>query len=354
MTRVSLFKGLGQHMKKYGCFIAVAVLVSGGCLLTACRPTGIGLDPREQKIYTIKWSPDGKQLAFTYRSGASSTRTYRIYTIPIDGNSTKILQTKSQEMFYFLLLWPLANKLLIGEDQSIYEMDLTGKEKLLFSLPSDSHATQKISVDSVCSVYKSNHIIINGLSSPPILLDMDAQVPDNYQSVEVEPPHPYSESQSHPGEIRCSPYDQSIYLASFDHDIKNQTSNHIFATAKILPESKKVIDIQTFEPWQFFPSEELGKVTYKFLGWKDESTLVFGFIKLNGDPFSVYEYNMTSKEFKENKDIKVLGEFSPDFQKVAYLSFFDKNQYLTVSRPDGTEVKRLLKVEVLPKGDFPL
>lgn len=341
--------------KQFQAGLASGILGLSLCSLNACRVEAPAL-PLEQKIYQIKWSPDGLSLAFAYRTGRTSLLDYSIYTIKTDGSDLKeIIQVQNQEIPYFLLQWLQIDQLLVGDYWHLYQMDFTGKTKLIFSLEKTSPTDPRISPDSTCSLYDRQKIIINRVTNPPLLLNIVSQQADNYRPVEFVPPHPYTGTQPYPGEISCNSFGQSVYLDSVAYDVSKHTEHHIFATASLESESAKAKDIQVFDPIKALPQEEIGKANFHALGWKNDHIFLFAFENSVKNPLlSAYEYNTITKEIEKNNEIFILGDYSPDFQKVAYVSSYKDGTYLTISRTDGTDVQHLLKIQTLPKGDMPL
>lgn len=334
------------------------------CTFNSCTPTNGYPPPTDQRIGGIEWSPDGQKLAFKYQGFAynydvnnrpDDFLTFIVYKIQADGTQLKkVLEDDGKEHSYSLLQWASDDKLLIGDGFDVYEVNASGEMRLLFDAKAKSLSNARFGTDASCSWSDGRYVLVNGMGvkNQPILIDTRESQPGNYRPLELVPPHPFTGSQPYPW-ISCASFSRSVVLFSRSYDIKTQTESNLFATAEVVPESAKVQNIRTFDPLKFRPEQE--KIPeYRVLGWKNEHTLVYAFaFGMTSTPLAVYEYDVTTGETRQNQDIKVLGEFSPDFQKVAYITYFDKSDYLTVSRPDGTDMRRILKVESLPTGALP-
>lgn len=322
-------------------------------LLSSCQ-VYLPAYPLEQKIHDIKWSPDGKHLAFIYQNGVSSTRSFSVYTIDVNGLGLKDVLLNHQTQYNYLIHWISNHHLITTDFQSVSKINLDGQVQELFFHPSFSE--NKFSLSNICSLSDGKYTIVNQSIGLPGWFDISMTTPiiqgSNFSSLE----NPFKEPNNHISSFNCSPSGTYIYLSSLHYDVKQKIETNIFAVAQIEIDSQllKFQNFISFNPFKYLPAEEIGKSEYRFLGWKDEHILIFGFLKTSRSFLSVYEYNILTQETHENKEIRVVGEFSPDFQKVAYISTSDDGNYLTISRPNGTNVQRLLKIENLPKGTLSL
>lgn len=342
-----LFALIGISFALSGC--------QGWCSISpsTCGPTDFDGPKREQKIYTVKWSPDGKKLAFIYQNGYTSNFNFSLYTVMIDGTHLqKLLETNTKNLIYRLYQWS-SKELLIGDDRSLYDVDAQGAQKTIFN-----HAEKKVNgyyyqIQNACHLSDANYVVIQSSLYFPDWLDILNIETGSISSIKVEKPYPFLNVQSS-AKVECLRFGNMLYLSQGYSLADENKSVAYYTVGKLMPQVGEIRDVTVFE----FITKNISQIKdgpyFKFLGTDDKNNLFYA-LNQKESVQSVYSYNIQSKEKQEHQDIKVMGEFSPDFQKVAFLDYDaeTKENNLAISNPDGSQKRIIVRIQDLPKGTLP-
>lgn len=292
---------------------------------STCGPTDVYIPQRQQLIDAVKWSPDGKKLAFTYQNGYDSNFNFSLYTVNSDGTQLKkLLETNTKNLSYILHQWAPQKNLLTGDAWNLYDVDEQGLQKQIFSQAPEKMRGFVYKIEGACHLSDSQYVVIRHNLPFPNWLELLNTDTGAVSQIKVEQPQPFTEKSSL-GDVKCLPFENRLYLAQHYTRTEQNEAVATYAVGKLRSDSGEIGDIAAFK--SLVSSIELindgpyfqikDGVIFKFLGADAQKNLVYSLSQHNVIQ-SVQAYNLESKEAQERPDIKVLGEFSPEFQKVAF------------------------------------
>lgn len=330
----------------------VFLLLFWGCSFSP--PLDLGPPPRQKKIYWLEWSPDGKKIAFLYQNNSPSNLFFHVYSVNIDGEELKnVFDINSQKSAYGLYKWLSNDKILSGDAFNLDELSLSGTSQRLLTVDANSSVSKEINF--VCPLPNSNLILINNNNVFPMWVDIFDVENKNKKSLTLEDPTSakllLNKSTS---AFDCSPYSNNVFFEAQSYDKESKTGSTLFAIGEVDLARLVVRDVKLFNPFSMVLSLYDKTPLLKILGWGSKDSIIYAFLESENStsPLIVYEYNFRLKQTNVRKDINVLGHFSPNFKKVAYVN--EINGYIVVSNIDGTDKKNLVSITSLPLGDLPL
>lgn len=314
---------------------------------------------RHSKVISIKWSPDGTRLAFTYQNGESPYNSrYSLYLVNADGTQLKkLLETDVKNSTYILYQWAEDNQILAGDPWNLYDVDSQGVEKKIFSLSKERVNGYNSQIQNACHLTDTRYVVIQ--SSLPFLESMSLLQTETSIVVpaKINPPYPFLPPDPHwstSATLKCLLNENNLYIGQVNSSAEQKKFEAYHTISKVKPDSAEIGNVTVFK--SIVPPTDRFKEApvFRFLGNDIKTNLVYSLNPLQGRP-SIQSYNIESKETSERHDIKVFGEFSPDFQKVAFLEedtdYQDDN--IVISNPDGSQKKIVAKVKDIPKGTMP-
>lgn len=326
-------------------------------LPSTCGPTDFGVSGREQEIYSVRWSPDGKKLAFTYQNGYLSNFNFSLYTVNSDGSQLKkLFESNTKNLVYNLYQWAPNNDMLTGNRWHLFEIGINGKSRNIINLKEDT----RDSIDNSCTFPNSDNFLSISGSKYPFIINISKKESNIREHLEIRNPILVDGSvyfltdQDGLNSQYISCRNDQIFI-NINHYLKESNSyKSIYAIASINQKESTLYDFNVFKTFDYKPGNVSVNFNFRFFGWNSETTVLYTLSEIR-DSHPVFEYNLSTRETKERQDIKVIGEFSPDFQKVAFPDYDGQSKvtYLAISNPDGTHKQRILKAEDLPKGSLP-
>lgn len=353
--------------------------VSGDCNIFVCGP-GIGGVPAKHKIESLVWSPDGSQLALidNYDYNPHKRFDYNMYLWNFKDSSLKKIQENPLEITdYSLFQWVSEDTLLSGNSWNMYQVNRKGQFQTQLQTVKEKH-----NIHSGCLTFSTQDLIISAYGEStsiqvPVTKDNQTyEIPVTLYKLFVHPSssktplfelklenQPEFKAHHFGSFVSCSPFSNHIY---FNYaDINSTQTQHV--VAELNTKQNQLVNpivLLTHKPVSNSGSES-GLPHFKFVGWKNENTVIY-FYKAEKDPkISFYEFNLTDKTSKKWSDLseKVINQieqkgvynyapdfqkvgvftFSPDFQKVAYVD--QKADKLMLSDLSGNNSQTLLDIQ---------
>lgn len=315
-------------------------------------------DSPQSRIASIKWSPDGKRMVFSYRKGdfAPSTE-YSLYIINIDGTKIKkLLEHHVDRSYYVIYQWTKNNKILTSDLVDLYDVDEQGMAKKIYSQPHDQVNGYYYQIESACHLSDAQYVMTQSYLPFPGVVNVLNTATGTVVPAKVIQPNsflPFGSDKGSSTTVACLPSQNRVYIGQVNSSAAQNNLEAYFAIGKMMPETAEIEDTTLFK--SFGPSyEHINDVAKLELLGADTKNNLFYSLRSNKGQLTpaVFSYNLESKETQEHENIKVLGDFAPDFQKVAFIDYDKTNRdfYLAISNVDGSEKKIIIKEQNLLKG----
>lgn len=341
-------------MKKLFLFFVLSIYLTS---LTACGPTS-GV-PLHQVISDIRVSPDGNKIAFAYRyQNSSSTSNYIVYTINANGSQlTEVARESTPDWIYNVFQWTSNETILTTNSRALYEINTkTHTQKVLLKHPDkaengDSSFAKQIR--SVCLFEDPRYIFVHHFNGYPIWLDTQADSQGKFPSKEVFLP---DADKNYYGlrNFLCSNGEHKVYVDGILYSDGNKIQTPFAATVRIDPSTGNTSSLQHLPP---------PKYVLDLIGWASTNSVMYlgssdslVYPKLGSKrPEKMFEYNIETQAITELSIEEGQKKLNPKQSKIFFVERSDSfEEYLCVSNLDGTNKKRLLTVQSLPKGDLPI
>lgn len=316
-------------------------------------------DSKITRISSIKWSPDGKKLAFNYRNGDFAPNTnYSLYTVNADGTKLKkLLETHVEHTFYIIYQWATNNKILTGDYNDLYDIDEQGLVKKIFSQPNERVNGYYYEIKNACHLSDARYVIVQSSLPFPGWIDVLNTETGTIVSANISQTNPFRSFMSNWGSlgiVECLPVQNMLYLSQLNTSVAQNKFEAYFTVGKIIPEMAEIEDITVFKSFDS-DAEHKEVPELRYLGVDTKNNFIYSSLEQKQVNPTILSYNLESKETRKRQDIKILGDFSPNLQKVAFLDYDkpSRDYNLAISNLDGSQKQVIVKAQDIPKGTLP-